>query len=247
MHAMVRHALVMLLLAAGMPAVEWTGKVVVREVLELPEPAGADRDELAAYRRDLNDRITRHRAILPGAPTALARLLREDIAFFNAELERSGGRSELPQTSFLISGQRLRIDGAFGQLLIDRSTGTAVLAGGGGGETEAESVALRPMPAAVEPWGDLVEQPAGAPVQPLSVTLRADGRMVTVVYLPRLPNPWALGLTANSGEDSIQVALASVPGLPWSYRQDLGRGSRWMQVRLYPGEVPDSSFHLDRR
>lgn len=213
-------------LAAGFAlATDWS--IIATEVIESPPPQ-VDRQELDEYRASLLDRLDHHRARLPTAPAAAARLLREDIAFFLAELDRIGGR-QVFETRYRISGDRIVVDGGFGRLVVDRAAGTARLDGVRGDSTLAD---LAPLPVPVQPWGE--EAPPFADAPSFQVTVRAEGRTWTVRYAAGLPNPWALARLRNLGDDELPAQLAALPGLPWSAEAGPGGSSRRIDVIARP-------------
>ena len=244
-------ALVLLGVVAGVAGAAeqpWSGTMVLVESMAGPAIiGGADKVELNDYAKLLEERLQKARAELRTAPPLVARLLREDVGTFEAELERvalagggAGGSLVLGSTLYTIRGGRMSVQGRSGvNMLIDRERGTAVVEAGG----KHDDLQLSPLPETQEldksapevPW---LERSARR------VTVRAEGKTCQVLVIPDLPNPYALGLSAGGDDkDTIPIALAALPGLPALVEYTTGEVThRWAVTEITAKPVPDEAF-----
>jgi hypothetical protein len=223
----------------------WSGTMVLVESMAGPAIiGGADKVELNDYAKLLEERLQKARTEVRTAAPLVARLLREDIGTFEAELERvalagggAGGSLVLGSTLYTIKGGRMSVQGRSGvNMLIDREHGTAVVEAGG----KRDDLQLSPLPETREldksapevPW---LERHARR------VTVRAEGKVCQVLVIPDLPNPYALGLSAGGDDkDTIPIALAALPGLPALVEYTTGEVThRWAVTEITPKPVPD--------
>lgn len=228
-------------------AQEWSGTITQVENMVGPaDVAGGDRAELDAYARLLDQRLQRARADLRAAPPVVARVLRGDIGTYQAELERvalaRGGVVGVAQTTFVVSGLKLVVIGEGPRLVVDRALGRAIALDG----QRRDEVPLAPMPTpvAIERTAPDV---AVAGTTARRIELKAEGRKYTVLVVPGLPNPYALGLLPINADDkdSLALALAMLPGLPVvvEYAAD-GVTHRWEVTKIVAGPVDQGLFGL---
>ena len=227
------------------PAAEWSGTITVDESLIGPAAVGgSDRVELEDYARQLRDRLQKAQQEVLTAPLTVRRILLEDIGTFQAELERiviaSGKAVQVGTSVFTIKGGRMRVTGDGPRLIVDRPRGQERLYVGG----RIEPVALAPLPPLRELDKDAPEvQLLGLTARRL--TIRAEGKTLTVVLAPGLPNPYAIGLLGGTPDekDSVAANLATLPGLPLlvEYRSDEVT-HRWQVGIIAPGPVDETIF-----
>lgn len=224
MAASVRAMRMLLLLALSTVAVaaDWTGAIEVAETLTGPTPTVHDREELDELARSTEERLRRARAEVLAVPSTVARILREDIGFLEAELQRvalaRGGTLRVSRTVFFLAGSRLVAESEGFRLSVDRAAGSATVAGGGASRAAALAA---PPPAPDE--RKAVDGPRLLDRPTRRYQLNLAGVQHQVDIDPNLPNPWAIGLVAGAPDDLFQH-LASLPGLP-------------MQVESRDGEV----------
>jgi phosphohistidine swiveling domain-containing protein len=211
-------AAALLLSAPVLPAAEpWTGVVEVAETISGPEAGGGDQKELERYAHVIEERLRQARDELPKAPPTVARVIREDIGFYEAERDRAvvahGGELTIGRTYYQIKRERMAMvtDGA--RLIIDRGAGTV----DGTVDGQAKSANLAPVP---NP-GALDSYTAGADYtlqdhlyHTRHVHFQVLTRTFDVDFAPGLPNPYAIGLVdAGDASDPAKV-LATLPGMP---------------------------------
>ncbi len=223
-------AMVWTRLCGGDATAPWSGTIALVERIAGPGGgSAAERTELTEYHQILKDRIRRAREELPTRPRVLQRLLKEDLAVFQSELERIatalGEEIPVSETRFILRGATLVVSGDGPAIQIDRAAGTARWLG-----AKLEDPILAPQPAKAE-------LPAKAgPVwrgfQTRAMTLRIEGRDFQILIVPDLPNPFALGLLV--GADPEYAALATVPGLPARVEWQSGQATRIWEARIEP-------------
>jgi hypothetical protein len=241
-----RTALLALLAAAPLAAADnpppWSGAIRVEETISSPNANGSDRHELEHYAEVIKERQRQARAELTTAPPVVARVLREDIGFYEAELERIAaagiGQLTLGRTVYFLKGNRMLISSDGARLVVDRGTGEA------SGVLDGQPVhaKLQPLPTPE----DLGDAPAGQPVCELETrrfTRRIQGRAYTIDIAPGLPNPYALGLTDGGQESELVRTLAEFPGLPMLVSETTGDVTRSLMVKeVSRVDVADSVF-----
>lgn len=200
---------------AALPAADppaWSGVISVEESINTVTVKGGDEHELEHFAIELTERLHQARSQVLVAPPFIARVIREDMGFYEAELEKvaaeRGGRMLVGRTTYFIKGPRMLIlsDGA--RMVIDRASGTAT------GVVDGQPVAaglqhlpdLEPLPGIA---GDTI---AGYPTRHTS--LRVKDRTYLVDVAPGLPNPYRIGLMANDLADDLVRGLAEYDGLP---------------------------------
>ena len=228
-------------------AQEWSGTITQVESMVGPsDVAGSDRAELDAYAKLLDQRLQRARADLRAAPQLVARVLRGDIGTYQAELERvalaRGGVVAVAQTSFAISGQKLVVIGEGPRLVVDRTLGRAIALDG----QRRDDVPLAPLPVPIAIDRSAPEV-AVAGTTARRIEIKAEGRKYTVLVVPDLPNPYALGLLPINADDkdSLALALAILPGLPVVVEYAAGGVThRWEVTSIAAGPVDQGLFGL---
>ena len=246
MRALVIAVILVLALLNG-AAQEWSGTITQVESMVGPaDVAGGDRAELDAYAKLLDQRLQRARADLRAAPSVMARVLQGDIGTYQAELERvalaRGGVVAVAQTTFVMSGQKLVVIGEGPRLVVDRTLGRAISLDG----QRRDDVPLAPLPVPVALDRSAPEVPvAGTTAR--RIEIKAEGRKYTVLVVPDLPNPYALGLLPINADDkdSLALALAVLPGLPVVVEYSAaGVTHRWEVTRIVAGPVDHGLFGL---
>ena len=212
------------------PAVEWSGTITVKQsLIGTAEVVGADKSELDDYTKLLKERLARTQLDLTTASKMVARILRADIGVFTAELERvalaHGGEVVMGTTVFVIDRQRVAVFSDLPRLVVNRATNQALVMGAG----KSEDVPLAPLPTPIVIEASAPEVPVlGLPTRRIEV--RAEGKKFTVLVAPSLPNPYAISLlnAALEEADSLQVKLASLPGMPMLVEHNNGEVTmRW--------------------
>lgn len=245
-------ALLLLLAGLATPAASaegdapaWSGVIAVAETISGRDAEGGDRRELERYARAVEERLRQARAELGKAPPFVARVIREDIGFYQAELERvvaaRGGALDVGRTTYFVKGNRLLVvtDGA--RLVVDRATGEArgVIDG------HPRTLKLQPVPAP-EAMADatVAEIVLGAERFAVQrVVRRVRGRSYTIAVAAGLPNPYALGLVESSQHDDLVHALAELPGLPMAVTETTGEATRRLAVTsIERRELGDAVF-----
>ncbi len=232
--------------AATASADEWQGVISVEQTLR--SSAGVtneDHAELERLATLLEARLREARASQSTAPPTVARVLKEDIGFFESELERvviaRGGELVLGRTEYLVKNRRLLVASDGLRLDLDRAhqRGTGYVGG------VAHPVPLLAIPEAV----DLTGKPDGATAFDRATKrteIREGGRVWQVDVIVGLPNPWALGLLATQQESDLFRALATLPGLPVTIEETQGEAVRRMRVvKLEARALPDALFAPD--
>jgi hypothetical protein len=241
----IRPALLLAIALGAARAAEWAGTITVEESLVGPAAVGgSDRVELEDYSRLLRERLQKAQQEVRTAPLTVRRILLEDIGTYQAELERiviaSGKAIQVSTSVFTIKGGRMRVTGDGPRLIVDRARGQELLYIGG----RIEPVALAPLPPLREIDKDAQDvQLQGVPAK--RFTMRAEGKTLTVVLAPGLPNLYAIGLLGGAPDekDSIAANLATLPGLPLlvEYRSDEVT-HRWQVGIIAPGPVDEAIF-----
>jgi hypothetical protein len=240
-----RRALLLATALGAGGAADWTGTITVEESLVGPAAVGgSDRVELEDYARLLRDRLQKAQQEVHTAPLTVRRILLEDIGTYQAELERiviaSGKAIQVGTSVFTIKGARMRVTGDGPRLIVDRPRGQELLYVGG----RIEPVALAPLP----PLREIEKDAQDVQLQGVAgkrFTMRAEGKTLTVVLAPGLPNLYAIGLLSGAPDekDSIAANLATLPGLPLlvEYRSDEVT-HRWQVGIIAPGPVDEAIF-----
>jgi hypothetical protein len=215
---------------AGAAAADFSGTIEVVETLETAQAPATDRAELDDYLRTLQERLARIRAARLVASGPAARILAQDETTYQNELDQClfarGGAVVVGRTRLWVADGRVRLEGDFGTILADRTTGRAWIAAG---EAVVETPLLAP-PAALA--GEIQ---ADGTVQ---VTLAVDGQPAVAVVRTDQSNPFAMavlpqGQVVGSG---IGAVLASLPGMPVRVEMP-GRTTRRLVFTTTPGAV----------
>jgi hypothetical protein len=239
--------LIALLLTAGvLPAQEWSGTITVVESVVGPGASGADKAELDDYARLLKERIKKLRAEVLSVPAVVARTLREDIGFYEAELDKvlaaGGSAVDLGTTVYVIKGDRMLVQSDGARLVIDRTHNEALIRAAG----KDEMIHLAPLSAGREI--DLTAPETRLPglgVSARRLAMSAEGKTCQVLVAPGLPNPYAIGLLPSPADekDTIAQNLAILPGLPVSVEYQSGDVfHRWTVTQLQAGPIDDGVF-----
>jgi hypothetical protein len=207
-----------LMLLAPLPGAEgWTGVVEVAETISGPQTGGSEQKELERYAHIIEERLRQAHDELATAPPAIARVIREDIGFYEAERDRvvvaHGGELTIGRTYYQIKRERMVMitDGA--RLLIDRGANT--ITGTVDGLPKQATLARIPDQPAPQTFAvgpdytlqELVYHTRHQEFQLLS-------RSFSVDFVPGLPNPWALSYAEGTDSSDPATELAKLPGLP---------------------------------
>ena len=226
-------------------AADWSGTITLKQSMIGPaEVVGADKSELDDYTKLLKERLARAQVDLTTASKIVARTLRADIGVYAAELERvalaHGGEVVIGSTVFVIDRQRLAVLSDLPRLVVDRAANQALVMGA----EKPEEIPLAPMPVpmAIE---------ASAPEVPFlgfstrRIEVKAEDKKFTVLVAPSLPNPYAMCLSVAAGEatDSLNVVLASLPGMPVKVESSAGDVIlRWVVLDVVEEKVDPAAF-----
>lgn len=227
-------------------ASEWSGHIVIEEQLIGPQSGSTDQGELLSYRDRLTEHLARNHDDMRSQPAVVMRTLREDAAYFHAELERAvmatGGTITVNRSDYLIKGSKtcLRSGGLI--LVTDRSTNQANATVGGRSESTTLSLLppLRPLPAEKS-----TTQFQGHALYAFRID--AEGHSCQVLVAPDLPNPYALTCTTNreDDKDSFSRVLSELPGLPVELTYTSGDiRYQWTVVTLEERILDDREFVL---
>ncbi len=229
---------------AELPAQEapWSGMIAVSETINGPNESGGDQLELEHFAHTIEERLRQARSELAAAPPIIARVVREDIGFYETELERvvaaRGGALTIGRTSYLIKGDRMLLHADGARLLIDRTSGEA----SGLVDGQPKTAKLQAMPA----QESLDRYPAGPEMlgyetRRLKRTIK--GRSYVIDVAPGLPNPYAIGLIENGQDDDLVRQLSELPGLPMMVSETSGEATRSLCVTCVDRhEVADAVF-----
>lgn len=227
-----------------LPAADWSGVIKMEERLIGNKAASTEQEELNVYRDQLVARLEHARAEERVQSPTVARQLRDDEAFFQAELERvlvaTGGSLVVSSSEFRLAKNRAWMQTKTLLLVADRSTNQALAVAGG----RRETTALAQLPP-VRPWPKETASEAimGLPVQRFAVT--ADGHDCQVWVTPNIPNAFATALTPASEADkgSMLYVLAEMPGMPLALEYGVGEvRDRWEVISIEPKALGDDAF-----
>ncbi len=201
----------------GLMGSEWSGTITYQHSMIGPaNVAGADKDELEIYAKQIDERLAKAKSAYPQATKMVQRTLKKDIGAYEAERERvvlaRGGTVILSNLTYVIDGMRIAgISDSLPRLVVDRKENKAWVMG----SAQPELIEVAPLPAPIEIDRTAVEVPMLG-LATRRIELKAEGRKFTVLVAPSLPNPFAMCLIANSSEESsnLWMALSTLPGLP---------------------------------
>jgi hypothetical protein len=204
-------------MATATAAEPWTGVIEVAETISGPEASGVDQRELERYAHVIEERLRQARDELPKDPPTVARVIREDIGFYEAERDRvvvaHGGELTVGRTYYQIKRERMAMIADGARLIIDRGAGT--VAGTVDGQPKQANLAAVPSLEAtmvITPGPDYTLQDQVYHTQHVHFTVLT--RSFDVDFAPGLPNPYAIGLTDSVDSSDPSKQLAELPGLP---------------------------------
>ena len=223
-------------------ATEFTGVVEMTETISGLQSDGNDRAEFDRYAQLVDNRLKQARADLTTAPPVVAQTLREDLGFYQAELERiavsTGRELALTTSNYKISRGRVVLITPLVRYRIDRNRGTAqsLLPDG----TVAD-LTLAPLPT-VDASGA-----SDGPVMLGLATKRFErtiaGRTYLMCMALDLPNVCAMATISGATDDGLMAGVARLPGLPMLIEVHDGDIVRRLTVtRLEAKPVPDDEF-----
>ncbi len=226
-------------------AADWSGTITLKQSMIGPaNVVGADKSELDDYTKLLKERLARTQVDLTTASKIVARTLRADIGVYTAELERvalaHGGELVIGSTVFVIDRQRVAVLSDLPRLVVDRATNQALVMGA----EKPEEMLLAPMPVPIAIEASAPEVPfLGFSTRRIEV--KAEDKKFTVLVAPSLPNPYAMCLSVAAGEatDSLNVVLASLPGMPVKVESSAGDVIlRWIVLDVVEEKVDQAAF-----
>ncbi|MBA2479696.1 MAG: hypothetical protein H0V44_03460 [Planctomycetes bacterium] len=241
-----RRASFLLLLCLFSPYVwseaTWSGLIIIEETINGPDASGGDQHELERFAHIIENRLKQARIQLLQAPPMIARVIREDIGFYEAELERvvaaRGGAFRMGRTNYIVKGERMLLIADGAKLLVDRVTGEA--AGQVEGHQTMRKLQPIPEPTSLDdhpPGPDMLGYPTRHLVR------RIRGKSYAIDVAVGLPNPYAIGLLEGGHENDLVRELAEMPGLPMMVSEVGGEAVRSLcVVRVDRHEVADLVF-----
>jgi hypothetical protein len=217
------------LAGADAPPTPWSGVISVDETINGPPAVGGAQSELDHYAQEITDRLRQAHAQMLIAPPFIARVVHEDIGFYEAELERvtdeRGGSLLIGHTTYFIKGGRMLMVSDGDRILIDRAKGTAQ------GVVDGQPLDTKLQD---EPDLDTMEgAPAGETINGYPtkrVTLKVKGRSYILDIAPGLPNPYRIGLMERDQDDDLTHALAVYQGLPMNVSEASGEATLSLSV-----------------
>ncbi|MBA3709118.1 MAG: hypothetical protein H0W83_09910 [Planctomycetes bacterium] len=220
----------------------WSGLVTIVESINGPAASSGDQKELEHFAHTIEDRLKQARAMLTTCPPMIARVIREDIGFYEAELERvvaaRGGALTIGRTYYIIKGDRMLLVADGARLLIDRVSGDAT------GQVEGHPISRKLPPIPDAPAID--DQPNGQDMlgyPTKHVVRRARGKSYAIDVALNLPNPYAIGLIEGGQDNDLIHELSELPGLPMMVSEIGGDAVRSLcVVRVDRHEVADMVF-----
>lgn len=235
--------LVLACLTALLGAAEsWSGLIRVETTFAGPRGGGERASELDAYTKALEGRLATLQERRRTADGVAERVLARDIGQIEGELEaiaiERGAWVGLGSETFQIDGQHLAQDADQGRLIVDRQaqTGHVVRAG------TTTAVKLAALPPTAEPEGT-TDGPVWRGHATRQATVAVVDNPVRVVWVPGLPNTYALCRLDSQTSSKLHGFLATLPGLPIDVESDYKGGRlRWRVVDLAPGAVDPVHF-----
>ncbi len=211
------------------PAAPWSGVISVDEIIRGPTAQGGDQRELDHDAQVITDRIKQAHSQILTAPPFIARVVREDMGFYQAELERvaaeRGGPLPIGHTTYFIKGGRMLVVSDGDRILVDRSKNLAE----GVVDGLPFSAKLQAEPDVESLDGAIAVEPiAGYPTRRASIKIK--GHSFTIDIALGLPNPYRLGLMERDQDDDLVRALAAYQGLPMLVAETSTEVSRSLSV-----------------
>ena len=236
--------LALLILAAGPAGAADTGFAGVVEMADTisgMQADGGDREEFDRYAKTVDERLQKARADLGTAPPVVAQALREDIGFYQAELERiaasTGKELVLSTFTYRISRGRVALTAPPLVYRIDRNRGIAqcLLP-----DNTVNEVELISMPEVDATGGD--DGPAMFGLRTRRYERTIGGKSYSLIMAPDLPNVCAMGAIAGATGELFS-GIARLPGMPLLIEtKDGGLVRRLVVTRITPRELPDQEF-----
>jgi len=212
---------VLALPASALGAAEegWSGVISVDEVIHGPAVQGSDQVELEHFALAMKDRLREAHAELVKSTPYIARVIREDIGFYETELERilaeKGGDLTVGHTLYFIKGERMLVISDGARLLINKGQVDGIVDG------HLIHTRVQDPP----DLGSLEGKPEGETLQGFK-TRRVQRHIRDKVYdidvAPGLPNPYRIGLLDSAQDLDLMRSLSDLPGLPMAVSEVSG-------------------------
>lgn len=219
----------------------FAGVVEMADTISGLQSDGVDREEFDRYAKTVDERLQRARGDLGTAPPVVAQALREDIGFYQAELERiaasTGKELVLSTFTYRISRGRVALTAPPLVYRIDRNRGIAQCLLPDNTVTEVELVS---MPEVDASGGENGPPMLGLRTKRYERTIA--GKQYTLTMAPDLPNVCAMGAIAGATGE-LFAGIARLPGMPLLIEtRDGGLVRRLVVTRITPRELPDQEF-----
>jgi hypothetical protein len=238
-------ALVALLLLAPLAVTAeetaFSGVIEMADTISGLESEAKDRDEFDRYAAIIDTRLKQARSDLAAAPPAVSQILREDISFYQAELERIAGSTGrelvLSTPTYRLAHGRMSLSIPPMSWRIDRNRGIGQRLEPDGTVRDVE---LAPLPESDASGGETGPVLFGLATK--RYVRQIAGKSYTIVVAPDLPNACALGAISNETNELI-TGLARLPGMPLIIEtRDGGLVRRLAVTRITPRVIPDAEF-----
>jgi hypothetical protein len=205
----------------------WSGVISVDETIHGPPIQGGDQRELEHFAMAIQDRVHQARSELVKASPFMARLIREDIGFYQTELDRilaeKGGDLKVGHTVYFISGERMLVISDGARLLFNRGQVDGVVDG------HLLQTRVQDPP----DLDTLDDKPDGETMQGYR-TKRVQRHIRDHTYdidvAVGLPNPYRIGLLDTAQDIDLMRSLADLPGLPMAISEVSGDVQRSLHV-----------------
>lgn len=236
--------LLLMTLAAGRAGgadTGFAGVVEMADTISGLQSDGVDREEFDRYAKTVDERLQKTRGDLGSAPPVVAQTLREDIGFYQAELERiaasTGKELVLSTFTYRISRGRVALTAPPLVYRIDRNRGIGQCLLPDNTVTDVELITMPEIDA------------SGGSDGPVMLGLRTRryertiaGKQYTLIMAPDLPNVCAMGAIAGATGE-LFAGIARLPGMPLLIEtRDGGLVRRLVVTRITPRELPDQEF-----
>lgn len=228
-------------LAVTAEETSFSGVIEMTDTISGLESEAKDREEFDRYALAVDARLRQASSDLAAAPAAVSQILREDISFYQAELERiagSTGRELILSTlTYRLSHGRMALSIPPLSWRIDRNRGIGQRLEPDGTVRDVE---LAPIPEIDASGGE--PGPGLFGLATRRYVRQITGKSYTIVVAPDLPNACALGAISNETNDLI-AGLARLPGMPLMIEtRDGGLVRRLTVTRITPRVMPDAEF-----